>query len=70
MLRLQGRVAARLILYSGINKNGVRGCATSYTRFEIDGLVPVFLSFHYSEMHKKVTQRVGWVENPTSPQAV
>ena len=21
-------------------------------------------------MHKKVTQRVGWVENPTSPQAV
>ena len=48
----------------------VRGCATSYTRFEIDGLVLVFLSFHYSGMHKKVTQRVGWVENPTSPQAV
>jgi hypothetical protein len=24
----------------------------------------------YSGMHEKVTQRVGWVENPTSPQAV
>ena len=70
MLRLQGWVVARLILYNGINKNGVRGCATSYARFEIDGLVPVFLSFPYSGMHKKVTQRVGWVVNPTSPQAV
>ena len=24
----------------------------------------------YSGMQEKVTQRVGWVENPTSPQAV
>ena len=48
-------------------RNRTHGTQTPSAPSFSDGLSHAPL---YSGMHKKVTQRVGWVENPTSPQAV
>ncbi len=74
MLRLQGRVAARLTFAVSVEsiKTAYVGCATSTHGLRLMVLwVLVFLSFHYTRgMHKKVTQRVGRLKTRISPQAV
>ncbi|MBP7968942.1 MAG: hypothetical protein KAZ00_01815, partial [Neisseria sp.] len=51
----------------------LRIASASFGKWKIIGGLPfccLIFQVCYSGIHKKVTQRVGWVENPTSTQAV